>query len=244
MKTINRDSNSDKIIWQEKEDSLYTKLVFKDFLEVFGFMKLVAKLAEEQNHHPRWLNEWNKLEIWLSTHEAGDRVTDKDYTLAEAISNAYLEHKNRKKGNKQNLVGAKLYTDGGSRGNPGPSAAAFVICRTDGSVVKKAGSYLGTLTNNQAEYRGLEAGLTEAIRLGIKKLLVYMDSELIVRQLNGIYKVKNKDLMPIFQKVQSLSGSFEQIEFIHVPRELNKIADAEVNRILDEKMGRNKSFKV
>lgn len=129
---------------------------------------------------------------------------------------------------------AKLYTDGGSRGNPGPSAAAFIICKTDGSVVKKFGIYLGTSTNNQAEYRGLEAGLKKSAELGIKKLLIYMDSELIVRQLNGIYKVKNKDLLPIYQEVKYLAGRFERAEFVHVPRELNKTADAEVNRVLDE----------
>jgi ribonuclease HI/nicotinamidase-related amidase len=130
---------------------------------------------------------------------------------------------------------AKLYTDGGSRGNPGPSAAAYVICKTDDSVVKKDGFYLNISTNNQAEYRGLEVGLKKAAELGIKKLSVYMDSELIIRQLNGVYKIKNKDLLPIYQEVKQLADIFEKIEFVHVPRELNKIADAEVNRVLDEK---------
>jgi ribA/ribD-fused uncharacterized protein len=132
------------------------------------------------------------------------------------------------------LEAAKLYTDGGSRGNPGPSAAAFVICKKDDSVVKKTGIYLGATTNNQAEYRGVEAGLKVAIELGVNNLSVYMDSELIIRQLNGVYKIKNKDLLPIYQEVKHLADSFEQIEFVHIPRELNKIADAEVNRVLDE----------
>lgn len=234
MKKLNQDHGSNNPVWQEKKNSLYTELIFKDFSEAFGFMEVVSKLAEEHNHHPRWLNEWNRLEIWLKSHEAGDKITKIDYVLAEAISNAYIKYLGIKIEDKQSLARAKLYTDGGSRGNPGPSAAAYVICNTDDSVVKKDGVYLGVLTNNQAEYRGLEVGLKEAGELGVKKLSVYMDSELIIRQLNGVYRIKNKDLLPIYQKVQNLANAFKEIDFTHVPRELNKIADAEVNRILDE----------
>ena len=236
MKTLTPDSNFNKSIWQEKGNSLYAKLVFKDFLEAFEFMETVAGLAEEQEHHPKWLNEWNKVEIWLSTHEAGNKMTKKDYMLAKAIDDVYSSYQDRKTDNNiHSLNEAKLYTDGGSRGNPGPSAAAYVICKTDDSVVKKYGIYLGVTTNNQAEYRGLEAGLKKAVDLGVKRLMVSMDSELIVKQLNGIYKIKNQDLLPVYQEVKRLAAHFEKVEFIHIPRELNKKADAEVNRVLDEK---------
>lgn len=198
-------------------------------------MGVVAGLAENQKHHPRWLNEWNMVEIWLSTHEAGNKVTEKDHTLARAIDDAYDNYLDRGTDNIQGLDEAKLYTDGGSRGNPGPSAAAYVICKSDDSVVKKDGIYLGVTTNNQAEYRALEAGLEKVAKLGIKKLIVFMDSELIVKQLNGVYKIKNQDFLPIYQEVKSLTEHFEKVEFVHIPRELNKEADAEVNRVLDEK---------
>ena len=73
-------------MWEEKENSLYRKFLFKDFNEAFGFMSRVALLAEKMNHHPNWMNVWNIVEIWLCTHDAGNTVTDKDRKLAEAIS--------------------------------------------------------------------------------------------------------------------------------------------------------------
>jgi 4a-hydroxytetrahydrobiopterin dehydratase len=72
-------------MWQEKDNSLYQKFTFKDFSEAFAFMTRVALLAEKQNHHPKWTNVWNTVEVWLSTHDAGDVVTDKDRKLAKAI---------------------------------------------------------------------------------------------------------------------------------------------------------------
>src|SRR5579859_411490 len=89
---------------------------------------------------------------------------------------------------------AKLYTDGGSRGNPGKSASAYVICKTDGTVVEKSGQYIGVATNNQAEYTGFLRGLERARELGIDKVVLMSDSELVVSQMNGKYKVKNAEL--------------------------------------------------
>src|SRR5690242_3476419 len=99
---------------------------------------------------------------------------------------------------------AKLYTDGGSRGNPGQSAGAFVICKMDDTVVEKSGFYIGITTNNQAEYKALLRGLERAGELGISELNVFMDSELIVKQLNGVYKVKHQDMKPLYEEVQKL----------------------------------------
>ena len=141
---------------------------------------------------------------------------------------------NSKKGNK-NLSEAKLNTDGGSRGNPGHSAGAFVICKMDDNVVEKSGFYIGIATNNQAEYKALLKGLNRAKTLGVRKLNVFMDSELIVKQLNGLYKIKNKNLEPLYRQVKELANSFTEISFTHVPRLMNKEADDEVNRILDQK---------
>lgn len=132
------------------------------------------------------------------------------------------------------LEEARVYTDGGSRGNPGPSAAAYVICNLDDNVVEKSGYYLGETTNNKAEYQGLVAGLERSQELSIKKVAVFMDSELVVNQMNGFYKVKNAELAPLYVRASHLAEQFEKITFSHVPRELNKIADGEVNRILDE----------
>lgn len=132
------------------------------------------------------------------------------------------------------LEEAKLYTDGGSRGNPGDSACAYVICDMDNSVVEKSGFYMGLATNNQAEYMGFKKALERAQNLGIDKISLFSDSQLVVNQMNGLYKVKNQELAPLHQDVKDLASSFEKITFTYVPREMNRIADKEVNRILDE----------
>lgn len=132
------------------------------------------------------------------------------------------------------LEEAKLFTDGGSRGNPGDSACAFVICKMDDSVVEKSGYYMGTATNNQAEYLGMIKGLERCRDLGIDKVHLHSDSQLVVNQMNGIYKVKNQELAPLNLQLKQLADSFEEVSFSYVPRELNKIADKEVNRILDD----------
>ncbi|HEX5447665.1 MAG TPA: reverse transcriptase-like protein [Candidatus Saccharimonadales bacterium] len=132
------------------------------------------------------------------------------------------------------LEEAKLYTDGGSRGNPGDSACAFVICKMDNAVVEKSGYYMGMATNNQAEYYGMIKGLERCRNLGIDKVHLHSDSQLVVNQMNGFYKVKNQELAPLHAQLKTLADSFEEVSFSHVPRELNKTADKEVNRILDE----------
>lgn len=133
-----------------------------------------------------------------------------------------------------NLTEIKLYADGGSRGNPGPSASGFVVLDVDGQIVVKKGVYLGITTNNQAEYQALKFGLEEAQKLGARDVHVYMDSLLVVNQMLGIFKVRNRDLWPIHAAIKQLVPNFRHVSFTHVPRELNKIADAAVNECLDD----------
>lgn len=129
--------------------------------------------------------------------------------------------------------GYTLYADGGSRGNPGPSASGFVIYNPDGLIVVESGEYLGVTTNNQAEYQALKFGLDEAQKRGIREIDVFLDSMLVVNQMNGTFKVKNRDLWPIYESVKELVKNFKQVSFTHVPRELNKHADGLVNQTLD-----------
>lgn len=218
-------------MWQEKDKRLYRKFEFGDFNEAFAFMQMVAEVSVSLNHHPKWTNNFNEVEIWLTTHSEG-KVTEKDKELAVRIDKIY----DSMSSNEPTLTAAKLYTDGGARGNPGPAACAFVICKMDGTVVKKDGFYAGSTTNNQAEYRALEAGLEAAGKMGVKDLQVLMDSELVVKQINGQYKIKNADLLPIYQNVKALNDGFSKITFTHVPRAMNKEADVEVNRILDDQV--------
>ncbi len=127
-----------------------------------------------------------------------------------------------------------LNTDGGARGNPGPSAIAFVL--KEGSVlVASEGEFIGTVTNNVAEYKALIKGLSFAKSLNVRELTCYMDSELVVKQLNGQYRVKDEDLKKLFKDVKVLLLAFKSVVFIHVPRSKNKEADKIVNTVLDER---------
>ncbi|MDP2736257.1 MAG: ribonuclease HI family protein, partial [bacterium] len=128
----------------------------------------------------------------------------------------------------------KLYTDGGARGNPGPAGIGAVILGEKGDVVAEISEYIGEATNNQAEYKALIAGLTKAKELGARELEVFLDSELVVKQLNREYRVKDKDLAPLFLSVYNISLGFKKIVFKHIRREKNELADKLVNQVLDK----------
>ena len=129
-----------------------------------------------------------------------------------------------------------LNTDGGSRGNPGEAAVAFVIKNQAGEVVKRGGKTIGVATNNIAEYEALILGLNELFKMGEKNIECRLDSELVVRQLNRQYKVKDAKMIDLFAKVTALLGKFENVKFVHVPREKNEEADRIVNEVLDKKV--------
>lgn len=131
------------------------------------------------------------------------------------------------------LMHAIIYSDGGSRGNPGPSASGFVIMNSRQDVVHQGGMYLGITTNNQAEYHGVRLGLEKALELGVKTIDFRIDSLLVVNQLNGIYEIKNRELWPINERVKELAAQFDAISFGHVKREFNQLADGMVNKILN-----------
>lgn len=224
-------------MWQETKHGLYKQFNFTDFREAFAFMTRVATLAEEFNHHPRWENEWSVVQIWLSTHETGGKITDMDRQLAKAID-ALLDKEvpTEKADTTLKINQVKMFADGGSRGNPGHSASGFVIMDMDDKVLVDKGVYLGITTNNQAEYTALKLGLEEAKKMGAHEIDVYMDSLLVINQMKGIFKVKNRDLWPLHDAIKQLAATFKHISFTHVPRELNKLADAAVNRALDEEL--------
>jgi ribonuclease HI len=126
-----------------------------------------------------------------------------------------------------------IYTDGGARGNPGPAAAGGVILADDGSVVAEISEYLGVATNNVAEYRALLLALQRALDAGFRQADVCMDSELIVRQLSGHYRVKDAKIIPLYAKARHLLARFDDVNITHVRREQNQLADKLVNAALD-----------
>ena len=148
-----------------------------------------------------------------------------------------------------------IYTDGGARGNPGPAACGVVIKNDTGEIILKTSKYIGEATNNVAEYGALVLALQKAkgvfkscgkdainrVSTKSKDLECYLDSELVVKQLNHEYKIKDENMQKFFIKVWNLTLDFDSVKFIHIPREENKLADELVNKELDER-ARNRSL--
>jgi ribonuclease HI len=128
----------------------------------------------------------------------------------------------------------RLHADGAARGNPGPAAYGYVLDSPAGEEIASGAEVIGVTTNNVAEYRGLISGLTRALDLGVTRLETRMDSELVVRQMTGRYRVKHPGLVPLFRKARTLADRFEAWSIEHVPRAENKRADLLANRALDE----------
>jgi len=126
-----------------------------------------------------------------------------------------------------------IYSDGGSRGNPGPSASGFVLMDSRENILHEGGMYLGVTTNNQAEYHGVRLGLEKAIEMGARTVDFRIDSLLVVNQMNGTYKIKNRDIWPINERIRELILKFDKVTFSHVKREYNQLADGMVNKILN-----------
>jgi ribonuclease HI len=128
---------------------------------------------------------------------------------------------------------ARLSTDGGSRGNPGPAAYGYVLETDDGTVLDARGEAIGVATNNVAEYRALLAGLVAAAERGVEELEVVSDSELLVKQMRGEYKVKNETLGELVDEAHAIGGRFRTVRYTAVRREHNELADRLVNDALD-----------
>ncbi len=127
-----------------------------------------------------------------------------------------------------------LYTDGASRGNPGEGGAGAVLYGDDGDIISMQKQYLGVCTNNEAEYRALIMGLEEALRKKCRNLRIYLDSELLVRQINGMYKVKNSNLKSLMVDVRKCLSFFSGYTVEHVERSRNKTADRLANEAIDD----------
>jgi len=132
----------------------------------------------------------------------------------------------------------RINIDGGSRGNPGPAAYGVLIRDANGGVVAKLKKYIGRFTNNVAEYYGLIAAMDYAQSHGVRAIRIESDSELLVKQLRGLYKVKSADLQPLYERAQKMSKTFDSFRIDHVYREQNREADALANEALDETEGK------
>ncbi|OGO41519.1 MAG: hypothetical protein A2137_01265 [Chloroflexi bacterium RBG_16_58_8] len=126
-----------------------------------------------------------------------------------------------------------IFTDGASRGNPGPAAIGAVIKDEKGKLIESVSRCLGTTTNNQAEYRAVIIALEKAVSLGARHVALFSDSELIVKQIDGRYRIKHAALRPLYQEVVRLAGKLESFKIACIPRERNKEADSLANQALD-----------
>ena len=134
---------------------------------------------------------------------------------------------------------AIIHSDGGSRGNPGPSASAYIITDRSGqTVLAQGGKFIGYSNSGMAEYIGVELGLAKAVELGLTDVDFYSDNLMVVNQINGIFKVHNPEFIDVYNRVVKLLFNFRRVHFHHIHREYNSLADSLVNKILDEHQGR------
>ncbi|MDP7069226.1 MAG: ribonuclease HI family protein [Candidatus Peribacteraceae bacterium] len=165
------------------------------------------------------------------------RADDRNRFVTEVVTVALEQYDLQQQREEQMSVGGTLhlFTDGGSRGNPGQSAIGVIIeDPVRGEVIREHCERIGIQTNNVAEYQALIEGLKLAKRYHPNRLICHLDSELIVKQLNGEYKVKMATLKPFFEEIQEISQHFDDVDFVHIPRSDNYRADALVNKALDE----------
>ena len=185
------------------------------------------------------LSEWHDGEQWFMKAYDIDKHAEREFALMNIKNISAINLSNEVDNlTTQKIITAelKLYSDGGSRGNPGPAALGFVIYDMNDQEVYKNSRYLGVTTNNQAEYLGLKDGLEWCRKNNIRQVHVYMDSLLVVNQIKGIFKVKNRELWPIHDSIKELLSGFAKHTISHVPRELNKEADRMVNESLDSEI--------
>lgn len=198
------------------------------YLVSVDFSKSSLVLSQNYNHffwkkvsniQQDLLTESSKLLLGISQQNI-QSIKEQELIGSDVVSTIETSH-------------AIIYSDGGSRGNPGPSAAGFIIMNDREDVLHEGGMYLGITTNNQAEYQGVRLGLEKAIELSIKTIEFRLDSLLVVNQMNGIYSIKNRELWPIYERIVELTKQFKKVTFTHVRREFNQLADGMVNKILD-----------
>lgn len=160
--------------------------------------------------------------------EAGVRLDEASITVLE------IDGRNGRETNYREVANAAtVYVDGASRGNPGPAGIGYYIVGENGEVLRRGGEFIGFATSRIAEYYALKEGCEQAIELGLKTVRFVCDNLMMVNQMNGIYRLKNRDLVPIYNDIQVLLLKFEACAFIHVKREMNVEADREANKAID-----------
>jgi len=214
-----------------------TYIDYDDRAIQYGVIVYLVTLARQR--HPMKLSGNYSKYTWQSmSNIQQSEITDLTQLVLGIIQQEELTdktvHKTKLTGaNKTSDDAVTIYADGGSRGNPGPSAAGYVMLNSRQEVIDEGGKYLGVTTNNPAEYYGVLLGLERAQQLGYKKVDFKLDSMLVVNQMKGIYKIKNRELWPLNITIRNLMTNFDRVTFTHVNRKFNQLADGMVNKTLD-----------
>jgi mutator protein MutT len=209
----------------------------------YGVIVYMVSLAQ-QRHPMKLSGNYNKYKWHTMNNTQQYELTDLTQLLLGIIQQEELTDRTLEKvklNDDKNATSetVTIFTDGGSRGNPGPSAAGFIMLDSRQLVIAEGGEYLGITNNNLAEYHGVRLGLEEAEKLGYKKVDFKLDSMLVVNQMKGYYKIKNRELWPVHEQIRAHMTKFDRVSFTHVRREFNKLADGMVNKTLDEHLNKN-----
>jgi ribonuclease HI len=234
LEKINNGESSTVALVNDQDDITLNESVefFNDENVAFG----TAKINQiKQNLYKDIKGKKDILDSLIAEYD--DLEEDDHIKIISFDYDKYKEPKSLSSSLDLDTTNIKIYADGGSRGNPGPSASGYVLLTEDGQLIKANGVYVGITTNNQAEYRSIKFALQDALALRSKTVDVYMDSLLVVNQINGKFKIKNEALYPIYRDIKELMEKFEHVSFTHVPRALNKLADEQVNICLDNELG-------
>ena len=167
---------------------------------------------------------------YLKENSNGIRLTEASMSVLEIVEEKLLSDRVSPRAAANSIT---INVDGASRGNPGPSGIGYCITDSAGHIVERGGEFIGFATSRVAEYYALRKGIDRAIELGYKTARFISDSLMVVNQLNGIFQIKNQDILPIYQDIQKKLESFEAVSFTHVPRAKNTTADAEANHAID-----------
>ncbi len=214
-----------------------TYIDYDDRAIQYGVIVYLVTLAP-QRHPMKLSGNYSKYKWHSMSNIHQSELTDLTQLLLGIIQQEELTEKSvdvtkLSDVNKSSDDSIVIYSDGGSRGNPGPSAAGYIVLNSRQEVIAEGGEYLGITTNNQAEYQGVRLGLEKAIELGFKKVDFKLDSMLVVNQMKGFYKIKNRELWPINERIRMLMTQFDRVTFTHVNRQFNQLADGMVNKTLD-----------
>ena len=235
LEKINNGSLSQIIIINDQDE-----ISVDDELELFNDENVAfGKARISQINVNKYLNLKDNLSLDNLIISNNDTTSLNDEDHIKTISfdyDRYDEPRSISTNTNYDMESIKIFSDGGSRGNPGPSASGYVLLTEEDELIKANGVYIGITTNNQAEYKSIKFALQDALELGAKNIAAFMDSLLVINQLKGTFKIKNEALYPIYKDVKDLVTRFDSVTFTHVPRELNKLADAEVNKCLDDEL--------